>query len=116
VSENFYKELDGAILIFDLGNPESFENIAKYKAELESKCEGISLILVGNKSDSGRQVTWKEAKEMADKLSIPFIETSAKSGRKVESTFDGLTSVIIEKREAVNPYVKPTSNGMCTIL
>ena len=47
------------------------------------------IILIGNKCDleAQRDVTYEEAKEFADENGLTFIETSAKTGDKVEDAF-----------------------------
>ena len=51
--------------------------------------ENVVKLLVGNKCDleAQRQVTTEEGKELADRLGIKFIETSAKSATNVEKSF-----------------------------
>lgn len=51
--------------------------------------EGVNKLLVGNKSDlvAKKQVEMHTAKDLADSLSIPFLETSAKSATNVEQAF-----------------------------
>lgn len=48
--------------------------------------EGVSKLLVGNKSDlaAKKVVSYEEGKELADSCNIRFIETSAKSAQNVE--------------------------------
>lgn len=48
--------------------------------------EGVSRLLVGNKSDltAKRVVSYEEGKELADSCNIRFIETSARSAANVE--------------------------------
>lgn len=52
-------------------------------------CENVNKLLVGNKCDlvSKRAVEYETAKEFADKLDIPFLETSAKAATNVEKAF-----------------------------
>jgi Ras-related protein Rab-1A len=49
----------------------------------------VNKLLVGNKCDlvSKKAVEYETAKEFADKLEIPFLETSAKAATNVEKAF-----------------------------
>lgn len=49
-------------------------------------------ILCGNKCDleDQRVVTFEEGQQMADKLGIPYCETSAKTGTRVKEAFEKL--------------------------
>jgi Ras-related protein Rab-1A len=49
-------------------------------------CENVNKLLVGNKCDlvQKKTVDYDTAKAFADKLDIPFLETSAKAGSNVE--------------------------------
>lgn len=51
--------------------------------------ESVCKLLVGNKCDlvSKKSVDFDTAKEFADKLDIPFLETSAKAATNVEKAF-----------------------------
>ena len=69
---------------------ESFNNVKQWLHEIDRYAtEGVNKLLVGNKSDlvAKRQVDTNTAKEMAESLSIPFLETSAKSAENVERAF-----------------------------
>ncbi|CDJ62696.1 hypothetical protein ENH_00022950 [Eimeria necatrix] len=58
--------------------------------------EGVSKLLVGNKSDltAKKVVSFEEGKELADSCNIRFIETSAKSAQNVEEAFHIMASEI----------------------
>ena len=49
-------------------------------------CENVNKLLVGNKCDltNKKVVDYTSAKEYADQLGIPFLETSAKNATNVE--------------------------------
>lgn len=59
-------------------------------------CENVNKLLVGNKCDlvSKKAVEYETAKEFADKLEIPFLETSAKAATNVEKAFLTMASEI----------------------
>ena len=52
-------------------------------------CENVNKLLVGNKCDltNKKVVDYTSAKEYADQLGIPFLETSAKNATNVEQVF-----------------------------
>lgn len=63
------------------------KEIERYAAEHTDK------LLIGNKSDlvSKKVVEYSIAKELADSLGIPFLETSAKDSTNVEEMFLTMT-------------------------
>ena len=62
---------------------EIFQEIDRYA------CENVNKLLVGNKCDltNKKVVDYTSAKEYADQLGIPFLETSAKNATNVEQAF-----------------------------
>jgi Ras-related protein Rab-21 len=84
----FYRDADGAVLVFDLTIKESFEKVIKWYKELQQYVEGIRVILVGNKRDKGdQQVDIEEAKKLARGLGVSYISVSAKEGKGVDDIF-----------------------------
>ncbi len=62
--------------------------------------EGTCKLLVGNKSDieAKRAVPYETAKQYADSLAIPFLETSAKNANNIEEAFLTMASELITIR------------------
>jgi len=69
--------------------------------------EGVNKLLVGNKSDltTKKQVETQTAKDFAESLAIPFLETSAKNATNVEQAFMTMASEI-KNRMATAPTAK----------
>ena len=82
---------EGFLLVFALNDKESF-NIIKSKRErvLKGKHgQETPMVLVGNKQDlKDRQVSYEEAKQLADLWKIEYIETSAKTGLNCKEAFE----------------------------
>ena len=79
------------ILVYDITNKESFEDI-DYWLELKNKCEEMNnIILVGNKSDmeDKRQVSEEQVKQKygSNKNITKFFECSALNNHNVETIF-----------------------------
>jgi Ras-related protein Rab-1A len=77
-------------VVYDVTDQESFNNVKQWLQEIERyACENVNKLLVGNKSDltTKKVVDFTTAKEFADSLDIPFLETSAKNATNVEQAF-----------------------------
>merc|ERR1712141_876082 len=66
--------------------------------------ENTSKLLVGNKADliEEKQVPEDTAQRFAEKLSIPFLETSAKTATNVDAAFLTMAKELIKTREKEN--------------
>jgi len=90
-------------MVFDVTNTESFDHVNDWLKEVNRYAsEGTCKLLVGNKSDrtADRVVTPEQAKEFADELGIPFLETSAKSAKNVDEAFLTMAGELIKQRAA----------------
>ncbi|CAF4640661.1 unnamed protein product [Rotaria socialis] len=97
-SASYYRGAQGIILVFDLTDLESFDNIKKWLTEIERNGhEDVKKLLVGNKCDltAEKVVDYGKAKKFADSLHIPYIETSAKDSNNVEQTFKDMIDPIM---------------------
>lgn len=98
ITASYYRNAQGALLVYDVGLLESFTNIQKWveRARLLGG-EFLEAIIVGNKTDipsSERQVSAEQGQQLAADLSLPFIETSAKDGSGVDEAFVRMTESI----------------------
>jgi Ras-related protein Rab-1A len=90
-------------MVFDVTSMESFDHVNDWLKEVNRyAAEGTVKLLVGNKSDRtvDKVVKESQAKEFADELGIPFIETSAKSSKNVEEAFLTMAGELIRQRDA----------------
>ena len=74
-------------------------------------CENVNKLLVGNKCDltNKKVVDYTSAKEYADQLGIPFLETSAKNATNVEQAFMTMAAEI--KNRVGPPAAAQTGGG-----
>lgn len=90
ITSSYYRGAHGIIVVYDVTDLESFNNVKQWLNEIDRyACENVNKLLVGNKCDlvSKKAVEYETAKEFADKLEIPFLETSAKAATNVEKAF-----------------------------
>jgi len=102
VREVYYRGTSGCLLVFDISRRSSFENIPSWIAELlkNNSNRVVPMVLVGNKSDlcatAKDPIMREQSEEYARSLSqwsgfsIPYIETSAKTGENVDEAFKTL--------------------------
>jgi len=90
ITSSYYRGAHGIIVVYDVTNQESFNNVKQWLQEIDRYAsENVNKLLVGNKSDltSQKVVDYNTAKEFADGLGIPLLETSAKNATNVEQAF-----------------------------
>lgn len=109
ITSSYYRGAHGIIVVYDITDPDSFSNVKQWMAEIERfACENVNRLLVGNKCDltNKRQVEYQVAKEFADKLNIPFLETSAKTATNVSKAFTMMAAEIKNTTVQQQPTVK----------
>lgn len=114
------KGCQGVVLVFDLTNWRSlFEDIPEMEQLVKDHApDSISRILVGNKADladaeqSKRKISRKEAERFAQKCGIPYIETSAYSGKNVERAFELIAKEIYDTLDLsdIDTYISSKDN------
>ena len=90
ITRAYYKNSVCALIVYDISNRESFNNIASWIEDCKNQSpKTIFIVLIGNKSDldDKRKVTFEEGQELAEKNNMMFFETSAKTGNNVEEIF-----------------------------
>ncbi|XP_050527756.1 ras-related protein Rab-1A [Daktulosphaira vitifoliae] len=97
ITSSYYRGAHGIIVVYDCTDMETFTNLKQWLEEISRyACENVNKLLVGNKCDmtDKRAVDEATAKEYADHLKIPFLETSAKNATNVELAFLTMASEI----------------------
>ncbi|OLY82764.1 GTP-binding protein ypt1 [Smittium mucronatum] len=105
ITSSYYRGAYGIIVVYDVTDQESFNNVERWLQEIgRYASEGVNKLLVGNKSDleDDRTVDYTQAKEFADQLGIPFLETSAKDSTNVEQAFLTMAKQIKDRVGAPN--------------
>lgn len=113
ITSAYYRGADGIIMVYDVANEESFNHVNDWFVEVNRYSpEGTSKILVGNKTDkSDKVVPTEKAQAFADKLGIPFIETSALDSTNVEQAFITVTRDLLKSRVASGAITKRSSSS-----
>ena len=83
----FYKDANICLLLFDLTNLDSLDDVDYYYNEIKlNNYENCCMILVGNKCDDieNRKIFKKDIKQLKEKYKIPYFEISCKNGRNIK--------------------------------
>lgn len=96
VRNEFYKDTQGGILMFDVSSRKSFEALDAWLREAAKFGAGkFPCILCGNKVDRMRVVTEDEAKAYARAKGFEYFETSACTGVNISDAFHALFSQVV---------------------
>ncbi|CAJ0941556.1 unnamed protein product, partial [Mesorhabditis belari] len=100
ITSTYYRGTHGVIVVYDVTSGESFGNVKRWLHEIDSNCENVQKILVGNKCEdsSKRIVLESDARQFAETMNIRFFETSAKDNRNVEEMFSCITRLVLEAK------------------
>jgi DnaJ family protein C protein 27 len=93
VRNEFYKDCQGALLVYDIHSRSSFDKLDSWLLESSKYgAKNIVIAVCGNKKDSdmNRIVTEKDGRDWAAKNGCLFFETSAQTGENVKEVFDTL--------------------------
>jgi small GTP-binding protein len=98
MAKAYVRNAVGALLVFDLTNRESFDELSKWIVDLHNLCvPNAYIIFVGNKVDlvDKRSITDSEATEFASRYNLDYLETSAENGDNVPEAFARLGQGIL---------------------
>lgn len=99
ITRGYYRGAIGALIVFDVTQSTSFQNIMKWLEELHDYSEKQTIVvLIGNKTDlkNQRQISTEDAKEFAAKNDLLYMETSAREGQNIHAAFKLLVNGNIE--------------------
>lgn len=99
LTPSYYRDAQGAILVFDVSSYTTFAKLETWLNELDtySTKSNIVKMIVGNKIDvDHREVTREQAMAFARRHQTLYIEASAKTKHGVQSAFEELVHKIIQ--------------------
>ena len=103
LTQNYLRNADGILLVYDVTTTESFDNlkdwITSIKQNMETKNIFLPLIIVGNKVDmeESREISKEDAEKFASENHYKYYETSAKTGDGVDEAIRELVNQILKQ-------------------
>uniref|UniRef100_A0A3B5B322 small monomeric GTPase n=1 Tax=Stegastes partitus TaxID=144197 RepID=A0A3B5B322_9TELE len=108
VTHAYYRDAHALLLLYDITSKSSFDNIRAWLTEIHEYAQSdVVIMLLGNKADmsSGRAIRRDQGERLAREYSVPFMETSAKTGVNVQLAFTAVAKEL--KHRAVQHPNKP---------
>eukprot|EP00164_Ancoracysta_twista_P000013 GFYU01000018.1.p1 GENE.GFYU01000018.1~~GFYU01000018.1.p1 ORF type:complete len:251 (-),score=58.54 GFYU01000018.1:155-796(-) len=93
IVQSYFRGTHACLFVFDVNDPQSLQDIRDrwYPNFVKNHSKGLrpQCLLVGNKCDQPYTETscYEEAEDMAQELGMPFVITSALSGKNVDEAF-----------------------------
>ncbi|CAL9120202.1 unnamed protein product [Musa textilis] len=117
ITSAYYRGALGALLVYDVTKPKSFENVDRWLKELRDHADSnIVVMLIGNKTDLKhlRAVASEDAQSFAEKEGLSFVETSALEATNVEKAFQIVLAEIyrIISKKSLASSTQPPVEGI----
>ncbi|KAK9890771.1 hypothetical protein WA026_012116 [Henosepilachna vigintioctopunctata] len=105
--EQYMRKGDGFLLVYSVTDKNSYENIVNFHTQIlrVKDRDTYPMLLVANKVDLVhiRKITEEKGQELAHKLGIPYIETSAKDPPlNIDATFHEVVRIIRNQPQSDN--------------
>ena len=98
ITNAYYRGAEGILIVFDLTQKESFENIENWINEVTVYTgKDVIMICLGNKSDLKKGIDKNLIDEFQKKTGLEIINVSAKTGDGVEEAFKHIIELLIKK-------------------
>ena len=97
VTEYYFLQAVGAMVVFNVDNRESFNNLDFWISKMKELSGDIPFIIIGNKIDlqDKRVVHTEEIEKKAKDFGVLYFETSAKLNESVDAAFEDLSFQIL---------------------
>ena len=121
IASGFYRNSQICVLVFDLTNPTSFDNLEKWRQEFLERLnppdgDKFPFILIGNKNDLKDLIQVKNEdieQYCSSHNNMPYFSCSAQTADNVEAAFLKVADMALERNnndETTLPEVKPVQN------
>lgn len=128
--KKYYRNADGILLLFDVTNEDSFNNVSSWMSDVKEnsnrksttndKETDISIYLIGNKIDlPNREVTKEQAEIQANSLGVKYFEISCKINMNIPEVIQNMIMDCYSKGNKhdngiqINNNKKENKNSCC---
>ncbi len=113
ITSSFYKNAQGILIVYDVSNKESVDNVERWSREVDRYLEDSGVkVVVGNKTDLGSPLSTDAAAEVCDNIGAQHFLASAKTGKGVTEMFEGLVRELLAQADRAVP--EPAGEALVT--
>jgi len=96
---SYYVGAKGVLIVGDLTRKNTFDQINHFWVpDIKQYCEKAPVVLIANKTDLEKELSDKEIYSLGKEINaISIIYTSAKTGENVESAFEMIAELVLNK-------------------
>lgn len=98
---SYYHGAEAIFILYDVTNPQSYNDIDDWVLEIKPDAnKDVIYVLIGNKIDleEERKIFEVDGRKLAKKYGFIYYETSAKTGKNIDSLFRYIGKIIIDKK------------------
>ena len=99
ITNAYYRGAEGILIVFDLTNKESFQNIENWIKEVTVYTEkDVIFLCLANKCDLQKEINNNSIEEFKRRTKLEIFNVSAKTGEGVEDAFKHIIELLIKKK------------------
>lgn len=101
VTSQFYNNMEGYLIMFDLTDYNSFKNVEKWMSKVKDQAKNPPIVLVGNKSDldDRRLIKGARVKAFAKQMGVHYYESSGKFNSQIDEPMEDLCAQALARRK-----------------
>lgn len=107
IASSYYRGCDGIILVYDITNRKSFDNLKNWILDINSRSISLpEIIIIGNKSDleDKREVSYDDGWQFSHELGYEFFEISTKNSvGNINTIFSSIAEAILVSSPQILP-------------
>ena len=114
LTANYYRNSDGIVLVFDINNPDTFDNLKTWIKSLnENAEENIPKIVICNKIDLEHNISQSKIKSFMKENNLQIFQSSAKTNINIIEPFDCIVKEVlkIKKNKKLSMTLNNDSTG-----
>jgi len=119
IDKSYYRRAHGFVLMYDISNVQSFENVRKWIRAINETCDAkVPILIVGNKSDlrsatlQTKLIKQEQGELVARNNGLLFTESSIKDDINIYGSLNQLCNIMAKNQDLESKYLFSKSDVM----